>query len=365
MTSAKDPLNIGLKQSIKDEARRLGFVLAGVTTPDPPPHASFYEDWIAQGRHASMRYLAEESARLRRSNPRLLMPDCKAILMLAVPYSNPARAPLVPGSPQAKSAVGKTAAYSWGEDYHLVLPKRLEAIARFIEKRVGHPVASRWYTDSGPILERDLAQRAGLGWIGKNTCLINPKMGSYILLAELFLDLDIEPDLPFRSDHCGTCTRCIEACPTGCILADRTLDAGQCISYLTIELKNSIPPDLRPLVGNWVFGCDICQVVCPWNRFAPPVGHAAFGQQDRLFEANLISELEVGSAAFDRKFTGSPLRRSKHSGYQRNVAVVLGNVAGLDAIPALRAAAEGDQTMAAEHASWAIDQIKERAGSDV
>ena len=142
---------------------------------------------------------------------------------------------------RSRSGVGKTAAYAWGDDYHLVLPKRLEAIVQFIEKQVGHAVSSRSYTDSGPILERDLAQRAGLGWIGKNTCLINPKIGSYVLLAEIFLDLEIEPDPPFRTDHCGTCTRCIEACPTGCILPDRTLDSSRCISYLTIELREDIP----------------------------------------------------------------------------------------------------------------------------
>jgi epoxyqueuosine reductase len=246
-----------------------------------------------------------------------------------------------------------------------VLPKRLEAILRFIENQVGHPVSGRWYTDSGPILERDLAQRAGLGWIGKNTCLISPRVGSYILLAEVFLDLDIEPDPPFASDHCGTCTRCIQACPTGCILPDRTLDSGHCISYLTIELRESIPPDLRRPVGKWVFGCDICQMVCPWNRFAPPVGDMAFGQHDRLLEANLIPELEIETGMFDQRFRGTPLRRAKHGGYQRNVAVVLGNGAGLEAIPALKAAADGGQTMVAEHATWAIEQIKDRAASSV
>ena len=365
MTSSGHSLSLALRQSIKDEARRLGFILAGVTTPDPPPHAAVYEDWIARGRHASMRYLAEERSRLRRTNPRLLMQDCRSVLVLGVPYSNPGPAPEATRLKQGKSGVGKTAAYAWGEDYHVVLPKRLEAIVRFIEKQVGHAVSSRWYADSGPILERDLAQRAGLGWIGKNTCLINPRAGSYILLAELFLDLEIEPDRPFASDHCGTCTRCIQACPTGCILPDRTLDSGRCISYLTIELRESIPPELRRLVGNWVFGCDVCQMVCPWSRFAPPIGDMAFGQHDRLLQANLLPELEIDSEMFEQIFRGTPVRRAKHSGYQRNVAVVLGNVAGVEATPALQAAAEGGQTMVAEHARWAIEQIKDRAASSV
>jgi epoxyqueuosine reductase len=365
VTSSEESSSLALKQSIKDEARRLGFVLAGVTIPDPPPHASVFENWVSQGRHAGMHYLADRRTRLRRGDPRLIMPECKSILVLAVPYSNPGRAPEAPGKGENQSIAGKTAAYAWGDDYHVVLPKRLKAIVQFIEKRVGHPVSSRSYTDSGPILERDLAQRAGLGWIGKNTCLINPKIGSYFLLAEVFLDLEIEPDPPFPTDHCGTCTRCIEACPTGCILPDRTLDSSRCISYLTIELREEIPCDLRSLVGNWVFGCDICQMACPWNRFAPPVGDMAFGSHDRSHQADLIQELEISSGRFEEKFRGTPIKRTKHSGYRRNVATALGNAAGVEAIPALRAAAEDMEPLVAEHAAWAIGQIRARADAGV
>ena len=170
--------------------------------------------------------------------------------------------------PPKKPPAGRVAAYAWGDDYHDTLPKKLQELAAFIEEQAGQPVANRFYTDTGPLLERELAQRAGLGWIGKNTHLINPKAGSFFLLAEILLDLELEPDPPFTSDHCGTCTRCIQACPTGCILPNRTIDARRCLSYLTIELKDDIPADLRPTLGNWVFGCDLCQMVCPWNRFA-------------------------------------------------------------------------------------------------
>jgi epoxyqueuosine reductase len=186
-------------------------------------------------------------------------------------------------------------------------------------------VPNRYYTDTGPLLERDLAQRAGLGWIGKNTCLINPKQGSYFLLAEILLGLELEPDPPFTTDHCGTCTRCIEACPTECILPDRTIDARRCISYLTIELKDDIPEELRPLLGEWVFGCDVCQMVCPWNRFASPEGDAAFSP--RPGRANPEPDPRAGAdpEAFNRKFKNSPVKRAKRRGYLRNVAVATGN----------------------------------------
>ncbi|MBI3738943.1 MAG: tRNA epoxyqueuosine(34) reductase QueG, partial [Chloroflexi bacterium] len=225
---------------------------------------------------------------------------------------------------------------------------------------VGHPVANRWYTDTGPILERDLAQRAGLGWIGKNTCLINPHLGSYFLLAEIFLDLELEPDPPFVTDQCGTCTRCIEACPTDCILDDRTIDAGRCISYLTIELKDDIPAELRPLMDDWVFGCDVCQMVCPWNRFAAPQGDPSFHPHKNVRQPNLIQELELLPKDFNRKFKDSPVKRAKRRGYLRNVAVALGNKGTVQDIPALEKAVQDHEPMVREHAAWAIQQIEQR-----
>jgi epoxyqueuosine reductase len=307
-----------------------------------------------------MGYLADDRSVLRRADPRNVLPECKSIVVLAAPYSNPGRREDLPVRKAGGAAAGRVAAYAWGQDYHGVLPRRLAAIAALIEQRVGHAVRSRVYTDTGPLLERDLAQRAGLGWIGKNTCLINPRLGSYLLLAEILLDVELQPDLPMRSDRCGSCTRCIDACPTACILPDRTMNAGKCISYLTIELKGTIPSDLRPLVGNWIFGCDICQMVCPWNRFAPPEGDAAFAAAAGRDEPNLLQELALSAEAFRDKYARSPVRRPKHEGYRRNVVVALGNQAGSEAIPALQAATANPKAMVAEHAGWAIEQIMER-----
>ena len=303
-----------------------------------------------------MRYLADERSRSRRADPRLILPECKSILVLATPYADPKSAEASEEPDSGPS--GRVAAYAWGDDYHDVFIPRLQELVVFIEQRVGHPVPNRYYTDTGPILERDLAQHAGLGWIGKNTCLINPKHGSYFLLAEILLGIEIESDVPLATDHCGTCTRCIQACPTGCILPDRTLDAQRCISYLTIELKDDIPEELRPLLGDWVFGCDVCQIVCPWNRFASQDGDEAFYPRPDLPHPNLIRELELTPEAFNRKFKNSPVKRAKRRGYLRNVAVTLGNNRDQAAVPALEGAQQDSEPLIRKHAEWALGQVK-------
>jgi epoxyqueuosine reductase len=345
---------MSLEQIIKDQARRLGFTLAGVTTPEAPPHFSTFERWLDAGRHGDMGYLADDRSRARRADPRLILPECKSILVLAAPYADPksAEASREPGPS------GCVAAYAWGDDYHNVFIPKLQKIVAFIEKQVGHPVPNRYYTDTGPILERDLAQRAGLGWIGKNTCLINARHGSYFLLAEILLGLELMPDPPLTTDHCGTCTRCIEACPTECILPDRAIDARRCISYLTIELKNDIPEGLRPLLGDWVFGCDVCQIVCPWNRFASESGDEAFAPRPDAPRPNLIRELELTPEAFKHKFKNSPVKRAKRRGYLRNVAVAAGNSGDESTIPALESAGKDTEPMVREHAIWALESVK-------
>jgi len=340
-----------LKQSIKDKARQLGFILAGVTTPDPPPHYSTFENWLAQNQHGTMDYLATDRSRARRSNPIEILPECKSILVLATPYA----------TPKKNKIQARIASYALGADYHDVLPARMKELIQFIEEQVGSPIKNRWYTDTGPILERDLAQRSGIGWIGKNTCLINPKQGSYFLLSEIFLDLALEPDAPFITDHCGTCTRCIEACPTDCILPNRTLDATRCISYLTIELKEDIPTQLREKIGDWAFGCDICQMVCPWNRFAAE-GDSAFADKEPPHA--LTEELTLTPQAFNQRFKRTPLQRAKRRGYLRNIAVVLGNIGDMYAIPVLRQNSLNDEEpMIREHAKWAIEKINQRVGA--
>jgi len=350
-----------LAAAIKDYARQWGFPLAGITSPEPPAHFDVYKRWLEAGHHGQMTYLAEERALNRRADPNQILPECRSILVLGIPYNNPASAESEARITNYQLPItnhGRIAAYAWGDDYHIVLPPRLEAIVRFIEEQVGHPVPNRWYTDAGPILERDLAQRAGLGWIGKNTCLISPQNGSYFLLAEILLGLYLPTDLPFTSDQCGSCTRCIDACPTHCIQPDRTLDARRCISYLTIENKVEIPVELRSQMGNWVFGCDICQIVCPWNiRFAHQHGDPAFAPRESLPLPVLSEELALTPQEFNHKFKNSPLKRAKRRGYLRNVAVAAGNARDAACLPALEHAQEDAEPLAREHAEWAVKQI--------
>jgi epoxyqueuosine reductase len=359
---------MSLKSDIKAEARRLGFHLGGVTTPDPPPHFDIFAAWLQAGRHAEMAYLDSDRSLERRADPREILPECRSILVLAIPYPAPPSLDRHTGHdhspPGGESPRGRVAAYAWGDDYHLLLPGRLRSLVDFIESRVGHPVPNRWYTDTGPILERDLAQRAGLGWIGKNTLLIHPGQGSYFLLAEILLGLELEPDLPFVTDHCGSCTRCLDACPTQCILPDRTIDAGRCISYLTIELKGPIPAEIRPQLGEWVFGCDVCQQVCPWNeRFANQdvdgrLQEPAFSPRPDVPRPDLLREIALSPADFNRKFKDSPLKRARRRGYLRNVAVVLGNSGHPQAVPTLRRALLADpEPLVRAHAAWALGRI--------
>jgi epoxyqueuosine reductase len=357
-----------LTQAVKAEAIRLGFTLVGVTSPEPTAHLDVFLGWVQSGRHGEMAYLATPRALERRADPRRILPECQSILVLAAPYDQPIPAAASPDH-------GQTAAYAWGSDYHEVFAQRLSILAAFIGQQVGAPVPSRWYTDTGPLLERDLAQRAGLGWVGKNTCLINPEHGSYFLLAELLLGIELEQDAPFTADRCGACTRCLDACPTACILPDRTLDARRCISYLTIELKSQIPIDLRKQIGAWVFGCDVCQQVCPWNqRFAARHGDLAFAPQSGSSSPDLVDVLALTPEGFNQRFKGSPVKRAKRRGLLRNAAVALGNTAALVHAGALasRASENGGsravlavekallndpEPLVRQHAAWALGQV--------
>ncbi|HEY48124.1 MAG: hypothetical protein AMJ88_03945 [Anaerolineae bacterium SM23_ 63] len=339
-----------LTARIKAEAKRIGFDLVGVTGPAPPSHLDVYHQWLAKGRYGSMSYLADERALKRRSDPLQILPECESILTVAVNY--------LPEDEQHAKDTPRVAAYARGDDYHDVLIERLERLTEFIATQMGESVPHRMYTDTGPLLERELAQRSGLGWIGKNTCLINPSHGSYFLLAELLLGVQLEPDAPFEEDRCGTCTRCIDACPTSCILPDRTLDARLCISYLTIEHKDSVPLELREKIGNWLFGCDICQQVCPWNRFSMPTKDPTFQTRSLLKPPDIEDLLNLAPGTWPKHLHGSPLLRPRRRGLVRNAAIVAGNQRIQAAVPRLIELLLHDQeSLLRGHAAWALGQI--------
>ncbi len=340
---------------VKEKARQLGFTLVGVTLPQRPDHMNVYMDWLSAGRYASMDYLANQQAVERRADPSLILPECRSILVLGTPYSNPKVEPLNSDT----TGRGRVAAYAWGDDYHVVLPTRMQELIVFLESLIGQPVANRWYTDTGPVLERELAMCAGLGWIGKNTCLIVPGHGSYFFLSEIFLDVELVPDKPFLADQCGTCTRCLDACPTGCILSNRTLDARSCISYQTIENKAEIPKELRPMIADWVFGCDICQIVCPWNiQFAQLNGDTAFSPRPSVPSPFIADELQLTPHEFNKKFKNSPLKRTKRRGYLRNNAIAAGNSGNMNFLPALGQAENDDEPIIIEAAQWALHLLQ-------
>lgn len=344
-----------LKAEIKAYARRVGFDLVGIAPCEAPQEGyERYLSWLKSGYHAEMAYMARPENVRRRGDPRLILPECQAIITLAVRYYKQSADNAQAGKPR-----GKVASYAWGNDYHDVLVRWLREIVKFIESKVGHPIPNRYYTDTGPILEKEFAVRGGLGWVGKNGLLINPQLGSYLFLAEILVGLPLEADEPFSADLCGSCTRCIDACPTHAILPNRTVDANLCISYLTIEHRGAIPPDLREEIGDWVFGCDICQSVCPWNRRPPEEGNLAFAPRAGVPRPILAEELRLTPQEFNRKFKGSAVKRTKRRGYLRNVAVALGNSGDTseESISALTAALRDHEPLVRSHAAWALGYL--------
>lgn len=357
-----------LANRIKRHAHRLGFDLVGVTDPAPHVHTAFYSDWLAQGYHAEMGYLARPDAFAKRSDPRRIMPETRSIVVVGMNYyldeprssgesPSPGESPSSSDFPPMEGPVGRVSRYAWGLDYHDVMLERLHQLAGWIDRRTDQSLRYRAYVDTGPLLERELAHQAGLGWIGKNTNLIHPQHGSYFFLGELLLNLELEADAPSTADRCGNCTACIDACPTGALVAPRTLDARRCLSYLTIENRAAIPEPFRPLLGDRVFGCDICQEVCPWNRrFARPTDGPAFKPLHPTLD--LIMLLRLDESAFRARFRETPLWRPRRRGLLRNAAVVLGNLGDPSAISALEAARSDPHPLIADHATWAIEQIR-------
>jgi epoxyqueuosine reductase len=336
----------------------LGFDACRITTAAPPPGASHFQQWLAQQRHGTMTYLPRTAP--RRIDPQQVLPGAKTIIALGASYADrstvghhPGPIPLPQGAVRQGPSNGIVARYARFADYHHVLARPLQALADHLDQLGGTGTRSRWYVDTGPILERDLAQRAGLGFIGKHTNLISRQFGNWVLLAEILTTLEVEPDPPERN-HCGTCARCLNACPTQAFTGPFQLDARRCISYLTIELKGPIPVELRPAIGNRIFGCDDCLAVCPWNRFAREGRLMRPHARNDVAAPELTALLSLDEAAFKRRFAGTPILRAKRRGLLRNVCVALGNLGDARALPALRRAAADPDPLIAEHAHWAI-----------
>ena len=352
------------------EARALGFEMAGVVTRGDSEHMVHFRRWVASGLHGRMDYLSRTDAVRRRADLDRTLPGFQSALVVAHSYADDQ-----PTTPPPHPSRAIVARYARGRDYHHVITEKLDALAHRIEHLAGRPFRRRAYVDTGPLLERELAVRAGLGWFGRNTMLIHPRRGSYFFLGVLLTDLALQPSTPFTEDHCGTCRNCLDACPTGALLGydddgAPVMDATRCISYLTIELKGPIPLELRPAIGNRVYGCDICQEVCPWNeRFSAPAPEPAYAPRPELDNPSLIDLatrlLEMSGKAFLREYRDSPVSRARRNGLLRNVCVALGNWGAAEAIPVLERAATDHSALVREHALWALERIgTESEGSD-
>lgn len=332
-----------LRQQLNEHSAALGFQhLRVARLAEATPRIEAFDHWLGQGHHGELRYLPQ--GREERANPRLRLPRARTAVLLGLEHHH--RRPPDPGG-----LTGKVARYAWGRDYHNLVGKRLRKLRRRLREQ---GVASWGGVDTAPILERAWAEAAGLGFSGKNCVQILPARGSWIFLAVLFLEEDLEPDAPLR-DHCGSCTRCLAACPTGAFVGPRVLDARRCISYWTIEVRSAIPVDLRPGLGRWVFGCDVCQEVCPHNVSAPDA------DEEDLLPRNAWLDLEwllrAEDEVLDQHFLGTPLRRPGPDGLRRNACVVLGNLGRPEAVGVLRHAADRHSPLVAEHARWALERL--------
>ena len=346
MTSAVAE-TISVENLIKAQAYGLGFDLVGITPLGPAETAAQFEEWIANGYSGDMDYLPRGAAKRRDS--RLPFEGAISAIVVGLNYG---------GREQA----GAVARYARGDDYHDLMTARLRELHRWIEQEFGRPISGKAFVDTGPILERDLARRAGLGWFGKNTNLVNPKLGSFFFIGALLVDLELDADAPFDADRCGSCRRCLDACPTNAFVDERVLDATKCISYLTIEAKGAIPVELRDRIGGLVYGCDICQEVFPWNvRFSRELREESFQSRAVVTgESRTVARalLSMDPDSFRSAFKGSPMKRAKHHGLMRNAAVALGNVGDDNDLDLLRAARVSADEMVRTHIDWSIAKIE-------
>jgi epoxyqueuosine reductase len=333
---------------VKDAARSVGFELVGIAPATSPPGFPKLQDWLRAGFAGEMQYMPRREAAYE--HPRHVSASVRSVIMLAINYRTDEPLACAPHQ-------GQVARYAWGTaDYHDLLRGKLKQLADRLHER--HPgCTTRGVVDTAPLLERDFARLAGLGWFGKNTMLINKRAGSWLLLAALLTDLDLEPDALHETSHCGTCTRCLEVCPTDAFDGPYVLDARKCISYLTIELKGPIPIELREGVGSWLFGCDLCQDVCPWNRKAPLSEEVAFHPQPDLNPADCMAILSMSRDQFDQRFHKTPLERPGFDGLRRNAAIVLGNQSDTGAVRVLSDVLQDESALVRGAAAWALGRI--------
>jgi epoxyqueuosine reductase len=342
-----------LKASIATRAHELGFDLVGFASPAPFAAAQkAIEERVAAGMFSGLPWFTAERAEIA-GDPRNLMPEVRTIVSLGISYLHSE-----PGvATDSEGPRGKVARYAWGEDYHELFRERLRSLHASVEELVGRPVEARTLADTARIVDRAVAQRAGLGWYGKNTNILSRNFGSWILLGELLLDFELPFDEPLRTT-CGACTRCMPACPTGALVEPGVLHNDRCISYLTIEHRGPIPREMRSLMGSWVFGCDICQEVCPVNRKAAPGHHEALAPDRGIGSSpNLVELLEITEEEFRVRFRRSPVKRAKWAGLRRNAAVALGNAGDASAVPALVRALNCETALVRGHAAWALGKL--------
>jgi epoxyqueuosine reductase len=363
-----DKRMVSLEARLKQRAYELGFELVGIAPAAPADGFERLRTWLDRGCAGEMTYMHRHA--LERRHPSSILPDVHSVVMVGMNY-------LARGAPQPPDAVrnasyqgadaprapGVVARYAQGEDYHIVLRRRLNQLLAWVQQEVPG-CSGRGVVDTAPLLERDFARRAGLGWFGKNTMLINKRLGSYFFLGALLLDVKLRPDPAHTASHCGTCRACLDACPTQAFLGPGLLDSRRCISYLTIELKGPMPRELRPALGDWVFGCDICQEVCPWNHKAPPAREPAFAPRPDLECLDLEEVLGLSEAEFRRRFRGTALMRAKRRGVPRNAAIALGNQGGPAALPALQRALSDSEPLIRDAAQWAIERITQIRNAD-
>lgn len=341
---------------IKTCARELGFDACGITGTDLKQHPRRLRDWLAAGNHGEMTYMARHG--VKRERPERLIPGTAAIISVAMNYLPPDTSPATTLLATDRAYVAR---YALGRDYHRVIRQRLRRLVDRIRTDIDDTAAFRIFTDSAPVLERGIGEQAGLGWIGKNTMLLDRELGSFFFLGEVFTDLALEPDPEMHSNHCGSCTRCIDICPSAAIVSPNRLDARRCISYFTIELKGSIPPEHRPQMGNRIFGCDDCQLICPYNREGPVSPEPDFIPRERLHEATLVELFSWTEDEFLTRTAGSPIRRAGYVSWLRNIAVAMGNAPQDSAlVAALEARADDPSGIVREHVQWALARQRNR-----